>query len=89
MTPMAMSSSGDVGYIDLRRRIVRELTELIERRGQPDMIVSDNGTGLTSNAVPAWCEALGIEWHYSAPGRPMQNGYVERLQWPHARRAAQ
>ena len=59
------------------RRVVRELTELIARRGKPGMIVSDNGTELTSNAVLAWCGKLGVEWHYIAPGRPMQNGYVE------------
>ena len=33
------------------RRVVRELTALIERRGKPGMIVSDNGTELTSNAI--------------------------------------
>ena len=25
----------------------------------------------------AWCGEAGIVWHYIAPGRPMQNGYVE------------
>ena len=59
------------------RRVVRELTALIEQRGKPGMIVSDNGTELTSNAVLAWCGEVGVEWHYIAPGRPMQNGYVE------------
>lgn len=33
------------------QRVVRELTHLIERRGKPELIVSDNGTELTSNAV--------------------------------------
>ncbi|PLK25447.1 transposase, partial [Novosphingobium sp. TH158] len=32
-------------------RVVRELTQLIAQRGKPGMIVSDNGTELTSNAV--------------------------------------
>ncbi len=41
------------------------------------MIVSDNGTEFTSNAILAWQEELGIEWHYIAPGKPMQNGFVE------------
>ena len=41
------------------------------------MIVSDNGTEFTSNAILAWQEAHGIEWHYIAPGKPMQNGFVE------------
>jgi len=59
------------------RRVVRELTELIAERGKPGMIVSDKGTELTSNAVLAWCGEIGVEWHYIAPGKPMQNGYVE------------
>lgn len=59
------------------RRVVRELTELIAHRGKPGLIVSDNDTELTSNAVLAWCGEIGVEWHYIAPGRPMQNGYVE------------
>ncbi|QIQ85797.1 IS3 family transposase [Erythrobacter sp.] len=58
-------------------RVVRELTQLIAQRGKPGMIVSDNGTELTSNAVLAWCGEIGVEWHYIAPGKPMQNGYVE------------
>ncbi len=35
------------------RRVVRERAELIAERGKPGMIVTDNGTGLTSNAVLA------------------------------------
>lgn len=58
-------------------RVVRELTDLIARRGKPGVIVSDNGTELTSKAVLAWCGMTGVEWHYIAPGKPMQNGYVE------------
>ncbi|WP_314376147.1 IS3 family transposase [Sphingomonas paucimobilis] len=59
------------------RRVVRELADLIARRGRPKMIVSDNGTELTSNAVLAWSGNVGIEWHYIAPGKPTQNGFVE------------
>lgn len=59
------------------RRVARELTALIERRGRPGMIVSDNGTELTSNAILKWCAEKRIEWHYIALGKPMQNGFVE------------
>ncbi|MCA2412121.1 IS3 family transposase [Rhizobium leguminosarum] len=59
------------------RRVARELTTLIERRGKPDMIVSDNGTEFTSNAILAWSKDHKVEWHYIAAGKPMQNGYVE------------
>jgi putative transposase len=51
------------------KRVVRELTDLIAVRGKPGMIVSDNGTGLTSNAVLEWCGTAKIDWHYTAPGR--------------------
>jgi putative transposase len=41
------------------------------------MIVSDNGTEFTSNAILDWAKDHRVEWHYIAPGRPMQNGYIE------------
>ena len=59
------------------RRVARELTALIERRGKPGMIVSDNGTEFTSNAMLAWAEQHIIDWHFIAPGKPMQNGFCE------------
>ena len=32
---------------------------------------------LTSNAILRWCSKHRVEWHYIAPGKPMQNGFVE------------
>ncbi len=52
------------------RRVARKLTELIERRGKPKMIVSDNGTELTCNAILGWYSDHKINWHYIAPGKP-------------------
>ena len=59
------------------KRVARELTALIDARGKPQMIVSDNGTEFTSNAILGWAKDHRVEWHYIAPGRPMQNGYIE------------
>lgn len=59
------------------RRVARELTTLIETRGKPRMIVSDHGTEFTSNAILGWAIDHQVEWHYIAPGKPMQNGFVE------------
>ena len=59
------------------RRVARELTAMIERRGKPGMIVSDNGTEFTCNAMLAWCKDNKIDWHFIAPGKPMQNGFIE------------
>jgi putative transposase len=58
-------------------RVARELDIIAEHRGYPCMIVSDNGTELTSNAMLVWQEDRQVEWHYIAPGKPMQNGFVE------------
>src|SRR6476661_36380 len=59
------------------RRVARERTSSIERHGEPWMIVSDNETEFTSNAVLAWAQEKKITWHFSAPGKPMQNGFCE------------
>lgn len=40
-------------------------------------IVSDNGTELTSMAILKWCQDARVDCHYIAPGKPMQNGFVE------------
>jgi transposase InsO family protein len=61
------------------QRVVRELNGLIAERGKPGMIVSDNGTELTSNAVLAWCAEMKIEWHYTMPGKQTQNAFVENF----------
>jgi transposase InsO family protein len=49
------------------RRVARELTALIEHRGKRGMIVSDNVTELTSNAILRRCSENRIEWHCIAP----------------------
>jgi putative transposase len=58
-------------------RMTRELDAVINRRGRPHTIVSDNGTEMTSMAVLKWCQETGVDWHYIAPGKPMQNGFIE------------
>ncbi len=71
-------------------RVARELDLIAELRGYPCMVVSDNGTELTSNAMLRWQEDRKVEWHYIVPGKPplgvalqtpagqgMQNGFVE------------
>jgi putative transposase len=58
-------------------RVARELDALIAIRGRPAMIVSDNGTELTSMAILRWSQDQQIEWHYIAPGKPQQNTFIE------------
>jgi putative transposase len=59
------------------RRVARELTAIVARRGKPGMIVSDHGTEFTCNAMLAWSKDTVIDWHFIAPGKPMQNGFIE------------
>jgi len=58
-------------------RVARELDAIIAWRGKPQLIVSDNGTELTSNAMLAWQADRDVGWHYIAPGKPMQNAFIE------------
>lgn len=58
-------------------RVARELDRFIAFCGKPEIIVSDNGPELTSHAILRWCQETGIDWHYIAPGKPMQNAFAE------------
>ena len=58
-------------------RVARVLDGIVAERGKPEMIVSDNGTELTCNAMLKWTKENGVEWHYIAPGKPQQNGFME------------
>ena len=58
-------------------RVARELNRIVEMRGAPCMVVSDNGTEFTSRAILAWQEESAVEWHYIVPGKPTQNGFIE------------
>jgi transposase InsO family protein len=51
------------------RRVARELTTLIERRGKPGMIVSDNGTASMASAMPASINGRpsSVAWRYPRP----------------------
>lgn len=59
------------------RCVVRALDDLVASRGRPAMIVSDNGTELTSRAVLDWTNRTVVDWHYIAPGKPTQSAFVE------------
>jgi putative transposase len=58
-------------------RVARELDRLLADRGKPTTIVSDNGTELTSNAILRWADDHKVNWHYIAPGKPVQNAFAE------------
>jgi putative transposase len=61
------------------RRIVRALDELIKLRGKPAGLRMDNGPELISDELERWARRHGIERRFIQPGKPMQNGLIERF----------
>jgi len=58
-------------------RVVQVLDRLMAQRGRPAVIVSDNGPEFVGRAVDQWAYRKGVRLHFIAPGKPMQNGYIE------------
>jgi putative transposase len=61
------------------KRVIRTLDRVIEQRGKPTAIRTDNGPELTSKEAELWAFSKGITIQYIQPGKPMQNGYIERF----------
>jgi putative transposase len=61
------------------RRVVRALDELVELRGAPAVLRVDNGPEFMSDQLQKWARRHGVELRFIQPGRPMQNGFVERF----------
>jgi putative transposase len=59
-------------------RVVRALDQVIEWRGKPLAIRSDNGPEYISSKLVLWAEKHDIRLDYIQPGNPQQNAYVER-----------
>ena len=60
-------------------RVKRVLERVMEWRGKPKFIRTDNGPEFISHELADSCKGLDIEIRYIQPGKPMQNGYVERF----------
>jgi len=60
-------------------RVLRILTQIIESRGKPEYIRTDNGPEFISHDYKTWCKENEIKDVKIDPGKPNQNGYVERF----------
>ena len=60
-------------------RVKRSLDQIIEWRGKPKRIRSDNGPEYISHTLAEWAKQNGIELMFIQPGNPQQNAYVERF----------
>lgn len=59
-------------------RVIRVLEYLKEFRGLPQMIRVDNGPEFISHKLDLWCKENKINLIFIQPGKPMQNGFIER-----------
>ena len=60
-------------------RVVRCLDRIAEWRGLPAKLRFDNGPEFTAVAVADWAERNQVELEFIKPGKPMQNGFIERF----------
>lgn len=60
-------------------RVIRSLEHIIEWRGKPAAIRSDNGPEYISHKLRKWAHERDIALLYTQPGNPQQNAYVERF----------
>jgi len=74
-TPQCLGLIADTSISALR--VARERNTLIRLYGQPQTVISDNETELTSRARLDWQNRARVNWHYIAPGNPPQNTFVE------------
>ena len=59
--------------------VTRLMDRIIEEHGKPSRFRTDNGPEFISKEFREWCASREIEIHFIQPGRPMQNGYIERF----------
>ncbi|HET6243443.1 MAG TPA: IS3 family transposase [Bacteroidia bacterium] len=59
--------------------VIKILERLLLERGKPKVIRVDNGPEFISSAITEWCLDKNIKLLHVQPGKPMQNGYIERF----------
>jgi putative transposase len=66
-TKQRMSSEDVVAYLE----------DAIKSHGKPLGILSDNGSEFRSELYVSWCKSQEINIYFTAPGKPVQNCYIE------------
>lgn len=61
------------------KRVIRTVERIIGTNGKPTSVRVDNGPEFTSKDFELWAKEQGIHIQYTQPGKPMQNGYIERF----------
>lgn len=60
-------------------RVIRTLERIAAWRGYPARLRLDNGPEFVALALAEWAERKSIRLDFIEPGRPMQNGFIERF----------
>jgi putative transposase len=58
-------------------KVAEQLQRLIELRGAPESITSDNGSEFTGKAMDFWAHQAGVKLNFIRPGKPTENGHIE------------
>jgi putative transposase len=69
----------EVGTSISAHRVIRVLEQLNKEQLKPNAIRVDNGPEFISRTFRRYCQDNGIEVQYIQPGKPVQNGFIERL----------
>lgn len=60
-------------------RVIRVLDRIAAWRGYPGKLRLDNGPEFIAIAMAEWAQDKRVELDFIQPGRPMQNGFIERF----------
>jgi putative transposase len=58
-------------------RLVRFLDQVAASCGYPKTITVDNGPEFISNVLDQWAHAHSVQLHFSRPGKPVDNAFIE------------
>lgn len=58
-------------------KAVQHMKRLVNLRGAPESITTDNGSEFAGQAMDVWAHQAGVQLDFIRPGRPVQNGYIE------------
>jgi len=59
--------------------VIRQMQRAIHEYGKPQSIRVNIGPKLTCSNFQDWCNKMDIRIQFIQPGKPMQNGYIEKF----------
>jgi putative transposase len=60
-------------------KVAQALEPVGLQRGAPRAITVDNGSEFASRVMDAWAYRHGIQLEFIRPGKPVENGFIERF----------